>query len=399
MIKHINNQNVSTTPFVAAKARALSNIQNADTVILEPEVYADGTNVSLDYVNYNSGTPIINRECDIALEQQDIDSLGYEEGITGSGTFNSASDDRNTDGTYKSLVHQTTKNSFYNSFQNPTKIFGVEHIDFPLSNTLRNLSDHFRMFNIPQIFFGDKIQPRSLQFFDTLLDNNVSVFDDGCQNLIAGYNLFSKVQEVRIFPSGSGAQNEILPGMSSYFCVTVNDEALTVSAGDTGTLRLAFASASIRNYSLTESKTRYNDSESIQVGYLFGSIGNAPFNEYAELGSPSFIGFGSGIIFNATVSGSVSGDTGSLVIGLYSGSVFDSVVHLSGSDSGSITNVSFYSGSVFNVLITENATGESGSITNITFYSGSVFNMAVTGSIADYASYTKVGFYSASVSD
>src|ERR1039458_6438824 len=97
MIKHINYNNVLTTPFIAAKTRALSSIQNADTVILEPEVYADGTNVSLDYVNYNSGTPIINRECDIALEQQDMDSLDYEEGIAGSGTFNSACDDRKSE--------------------------------------------------------------------------------------------------------------------------------------------------------------------------------------------------------------------------------------------------------------------------------------------------------------
>lgn len=224
MIKHINHQNVSTTPFVAAKSRVLSNIQNADTVILEPNAYPDGTNVSLDYVDYNSGDPIINRECDIALEQQDIDSLGYEEGITGSNAFNSASDARNTDGTYKSLVHRTTKNAFYNTYRNPTEIFGVEHIDFPLSKTLRNLSDNFRMFTVPQMVFGDKIQPQSLQFYDTLLDDNVAIFDDGYQNLIAGYNLFSKVQEVRTLG------NLIAQGSTSYFCPTLAIPTITASA-------------------------------------------------------------------------------------------------------------------------------------------------------------------------
>ena len=203
MIKHINHQNVTTTPFVAAKARVLSNIQNDDTVILEPNAYANGTNVSLDYVDYNGGNPIINRECDIALEQQGLDSLGYEEGITGSATFDSASDAQNTDGTYQTLVHRQTKNAFYNSYHNPTEIFGVEHIDFPLSKTLRNLADHFRMFSIPPEVFGDKIQPKSLHFYDTLLDDNVEIFDDGYQNLVAGYNLFSKVQEVRTWPSMS----------------------------------------------------------------------------------------------------------------------------------------------------------------------------------------------------
>jgi hypothetical protein len=215
MIKHINHQNVSTTPFVAAKSRALYNIQNDDSVITEVAVYADGTQISLDYIDYSSGDPVLNRDCNIALEQQGFDSLGYEEGITGSGTFNSASDPRNMDGTYKTLVHRQTKNAFYNSYRNPTEIFGVEHIDFPLSKTLRNLSDHFRMFTIPRFVFGDKIQPKSVRFYDTLFDDNVAVFDDGFQNLIAGYNLFSKVQEVRIWPSGS---NEILPGTMSYDC-------------------------------------------------------------------------------------------------------------------------------------------------------------------------------------
>ena len=216
MIKHINHQNVSTTPFVADKARVLSNIQNSDTVILETSVYTDGTNVSLDYVDFNGGNPVINRECDIALEQQDLDSIGYEEGTIGYDQFDPSTNPQNTDGTYKSLVHRMVKNSFYNTYQNPTKIFGVEHIDFQLSKTLRNLSDHFRMFNIPQMFFGDKIQPRSVQFYDNLLDDNVVIFDDGCQNLIAGYNLFSKVQEVR------SLGNYILQGTSSCACPTIS---------------------------------------------------------------------------------------------------------------------------------------------------------------------------------
>ena len=224
MIKHINHQNVSTTPFVASKARALYNIQNDDSVILEPDVYLNGTTVSLDYVDYNYGDPIINGDCNIALEQQGLDSIGYEEGITGSGTFNSASDAQNADGTYKSLVHRQIKNAFYNLYHNPTEIFGIEHIDFPLSKTLRNLSEQFRMFTIPRLIFGDKIQPKSVKFYDTLLDDNVEIFDDGYQNLIGGYNLFSKIQEVRIFPSGS---NLIFPGTSSYNCITYGSLFIT----------------------------------------------------------------------------------------------------------------------------------------------------------------------------
>ena len=416
MIKHINHQNVTTTPFVAAKARVLSNIQNADTVILEPNAYAAGTNVSLDYVDYNSGDPVINRECDIALEQQDIDSLGYEEGITGSANFNSASDARNTDGTYKSLVYTTTKNAFYNSYRNPTEIFGVEHIDFPLSKTLRNLSDSFRMFTIPRLIFGDKIQPKSVRFYDTLQDDNVEIFDDGYQNLIAGYNLFSKVQEVRTWPSGAGAQNWINPGTASCDCITIDNLPITVSLHQTASLYTSFASASISNFALTEGSGStsfpslyaafysgstqnipHNDYANIRVGYLFGSVGNTQFTDKPVLGP---VAFQAGTVFNTVVSGTVPGETASLVsIGFYSGSLFDTVVWSSGSnDSGSITSVSFYSGSVFNTLITSNVPSESGSITHVGFYSGSVFYMVITASIADYAGITNVGFYSASVS-
>jgi len=213
MIKHINPQNILNSPFVAVKSRALSNTDRTDYVLEEDDV----TGIALEYIDYNDGDPILNTSCNIALEQQATDTLGYEEGVTGSRFFNTASAPLNMDGTYKELVYRVIKNSFYNTYQNPTEIFGVENIDFPLSNTLRNLADQFRMFSIPQIQMGDKIRPQSLEFYDNLLDDNVQIFDDGYQNLIAGYNLFSKIQEVRIYPSGSNPQI-IFPGTKSFFC-------------------------------------------------------------------------------------------------------------------------------------------------------------------------------------
>jgi hypothetical protein len=440
MIKHINHQNVSTTPFVAAKSRDLSNIQNDDTVILEPNAYPNGTNVSLDYVDFNSGDPIINRECDIALEQQgEIDSLGYEEGITGSANFNSASDPRNTDGTYQSLVYTTTKNAFYNSYRNPTEIFGVEHIDFPLSKTLRNLSDHFRMFTIPRLIFGDKIQPKSVQFYDTLLDDNVSVFDDGYQNLMAGYNLFSKVQEVRILPSGSGAQNEIRPGTASYICVTYDNKPIKASVSDrmsmrmasaagevarytneddeSGSLSMGFASGSSITYPFTDGtpsggrpslRTSFHSASATtfpfiehpsgRMGYLFGSVANVHYTDIPSLGLVSFV---SASVFTVVLSASFEPhDTASIAsIGFYSGSLFDVVVRSSGSqDTASITNMAFYSGSVFNVVVNSSGSADSGSFTSTAFYSGSVFNVIIITSYEDYSGITNVGFYTASVS-
>ena len=226
MIKHINPQNILTSPFIAAKARVLSNTQNSDVVITEINGYPDGTAIALEYVDYNFGSPVLNSSCNIALEQQDADAVSYQEGIVGEGTFDSASAERNGDGTYKSLVHRTTKNAFYNTYHNPTEIFGVEHIDFALSNTLRNVADSFRVFSLTPLQFGDKIEPKSVRFYDTLFDDNVSIFDDGFQNLIAGYNLFSKVQEVRTWPSGTNPQ-AILPGTTSYTCPTYDSVKVT----------------------------------------------------------------------------------------------------------------------------------------------------------------------------
>jgi len=223
MIKHINPQNILTTPFIAAKSHVLSNTQNSDAIVLEQ----DGTTtIALDYVNYNFGIPFLNSDCNIALEQQFADAVAYQEGVLDTDTFNSSSSPRNADGTYKGLVHRTTKNAFYNTYNNPTKIFGVEHIDFALSNTLRNITDQFRMFSLTPLQFGDKIEPKSVRFYDTLFDDNVTVFDDGCQNLIAGFNLFSKVQEVRIWSSGSNPQ-VVLPGTTSYTCPSYDSVRVT----------------------------------------------------------------------------------------------------------------------------------------------------------------------------
>jgi hypothetical protein len=234
MIKHINSQNILTTPFIAVKERELFNAQNEDVVLIEPNsssintwndflTWNDSltwedltltpipdTAVALEYIDYNGLFPIINSDCNIALEQQPEDQIIYEEGITGSGLFYPNSEPRNQDGTYKRLVHTQTKAAFYNTYNNPIEIFGIEYIDFPLSKTVRNIADDFRIFNIPQQIFGDRLTENTIQLFDNSLDDNVTITDDGYQNLNAGTNLFSKIQEIRYLG------NLLTPGSSSF---------------------------------------------------------------------------------------------------------------------------------------------------------------------------------------
>jgi hypothetical protein len=132
--------------------------------------------------------------------------------LSGSGEFYPDAEPTNPDGTYKRLVYNTINRLFYNKLNDPTKILGMEYIDFPLSQTVRNMAEDFRVFNVPQDVYGDKLVPGTIQLFDTSLDDNVSITDDGYQNLLAGYNLFSKIQEVRNFG------NTLLTGNATASC-------------------------------------------------------------------------------------------------------------------------------------------------------------------------------------
>ena len=215
MTKQINRQNFLTTPFVAIKQWELDNVNNEDLILLEPS--ASGvpildTSLALEYIDYNTVTPSLNRNCNISPEQQPYDLATYEQGISGSGLFNPNSETKNNTGTYKRLVYNQIGRSFYNNYKNPLQIMGMDNIDFPLSETNRNLTNQFLLFTIPQKIMGDGLVNGSIIMYDTEMDDNVNIYDDSNGNLIVGNNLFSKIQEVR--PLG----NIINVGTSSYSC-------------------------------------------------------------------------------------------------------------------------------------------------------------------------------------
>jgi hypothetical protein len=211
MLKQIKKTDVTTSPFRATKAWELFNVQNPDQIVLEQD---SETSIALDYIDYITGTPLLNRDCNIALEQQTEDMAVYEEGLSGSNSrFDPNTSEKNLNtGTYKTLLYNQTYRAFYNNYRNPTKIFGMENVDFPRDKTNLYLADKFRMFTIPRFAMGDKISPGSVQFEDTSFDDNVDVRDDSNGNLNAGTNLFSKVQEVR------SIGNSVLTGSASYTC-------------------------------------------------------------------------------------------------------------------------------------------------------------------------------------
>lgn len=214
MIKHIHPQFFLSTPFVATKTWELYNIENQSGVLLEPElsnVPISDTNIALDYIDY-AGTPLLNRDCDIALEQQDNDLAIYEEGIRRSGVFDSEIEELNDNGTYKRLLYDQINMAFYNEYRNPLQIFGMENIDFPLSQMNRFLTNEFLIFSIPRRIMGDRLLEGSIQMYDNLLDDNVSLYDDSNGNLHAGFNLFSRIQEIR------SLGNVMMAGTASHTC-------------------------------------------------------------------------------------------------------------------------------------------------------------------------------------
>lgn len=204
MIKNINQNNVLITPFIATKGCEVSGRQTDDLLMIEPfsgSIPTVSIPIALEFVDYNNGLlePSLNRNCNIALEQQSLDSVIYEEGISGSGVFYPDQEETNINGSYKRMVWSQIEKSFYNNYKDPTKLFGLENIDIGLDGSKRFFAEKIRVFTVPRSIFGEKILEGSVQLVDNALDDHYVINDDKRGNLIASSNLFSKYQVVRNF--------------------------------------------------------------------------------------------------------------------------------------------------------------------------------------------------------
>lgn len=236
MIKNISEKNITATPFTARKQWMLSNIFNDDLILV-----STGEPVSHDYLDFSAsstalwtelwessnllnwedltqvfwGISNLNRDCNIAINYNTVDNPICQEGISGSGLFYPDTEPQNRDGTYKRLVYNQISKMFYNSYQNPTQLFGMDNIDFQLSNTNRIIGNQFVLFNISTDTMGDKLVPGSIIMYDLQFDDNAIITDDSNGNLIIRRNVFSKIQEVRNIP------NLVLDGYASNGCTSV----------------------------------------------------------------------------------------------------------------------------------------------------------------------------------
>jgi hypothetical protein len=201
MLKSLNINDVLVTPYSAVKECRASNIANTDLILFE-HTGSDGgpIAVAVEFIDYGDGSsdPTVNSSCSLANELQSLNLATYREGKKINGTFY-PTEDQNRDNTYKRIVFNQTKEMFYNNHRDPTKMWGMEEIDFDKSQTKKFLQDKFLILNIPTEIMGEKILPNSVLIDDQTSDDKYTITDDGRCNLVIGTNVFSKHQELGEF--------------------------------------------------------------------------------------------------------------------------------------------------------------------------------------------------------
>ena len=145
MIKNIQTNEIFSTPFTSNKSWSLNSSGSIQTV-------EEGYFVSSSYNFYDSASAAL-----------------Y--GFTAS--------EQNSNGSYKRLVYQLVKNSYYNS--NIAQSFGLETTD--TDKVFKVLQNTCIRVTLPRIYFGDSILRDSVVITDYSKDKVYTFFDDTYGNL------------------------------------------------------------------------------------------------------------------------------------------------------------------------------------------------------------------------
>jgi hypothetical protein len=291
------------TPFTTAKNWSLDNTGNDDLIMTE-----DDFSLALEFIDFGGGidNPTLNTSCSLALEQQEADAIHYREGLKLTGNFYPGQDPTNVDGTYKRVVYAQIKTTFYNEYRNPTKMWGIDDIDFELAKTKKYLADQVKLFDIPQIIFGERLVEKSVELFDNTLDDSFTIADDGDGNLIASKNLFSRFQEIgdfaNVFQTGSNNLCDdylnfnipIAPVLTATLVDTTPYVALawtdavnetgyvlerSINSGSTYSV-LAYPAANVLTYN--DAAVTINTIYWYRI-YAFNAFGNGPYSNTASV--------------------------------------------------------------------------------------------------------------------
>lgn len=452
MLKSLHKNDTQITPFVATKDWELTNVTNEDLILMEHSG-SDGGPVAVEYINYGSESISLNYACSIAKEQQSKDRAVSRTGLRIDGIFYPDSEPQNLDGTYKRIIYSQTKGAFYNNYRDPTKMWGMENVDFDLSKTEKYLSDQIQVIDIPQIIFGEKVLEHSVVMFNTNLDNDYSIVDDGHNNLYAVKNLFARQQELgdfhNIFTTGSdfacetyfsleprGPITLIVHSASaalSWSCQFVNEvgwfierydnkippffllatkptnslrsyEDETVSVGNTYTYRVwawnEFGTSSYSNTASIYFPPQFPDTSSFDIGVFSGSMTEEAIIEETSFDLGATSGSIISIIVPVTGSDTILGGVDATPLDAAVTTVFGSVNQAppAGIDTASFIDVGAVSGSRLTVVIEMVMVPDTMSFMDAGFYTGSVVNTILTMSmIPDTMSFMDAGFFTGSV--
>lgn len=239
MLKSLNINDVLVTPYSAVKERHISNVDNTDLILFE-HTGSDGgpLAVAIEYIDFGDGgsDPIVNSSCSLANELQSLNLATYREGKKIEGTFY-LDDEQNRDSTYKRIVFSQVREMFYNNYRDPTKMWGMEEIDFDKSQTKKFLQDKFVVLDIPTSVMGEKILPNSVLINDQTSDDKYIISDDGHCNLVVGNNVFSKHQELGEFTNLFAEGHSSL--CDNYWDFNPPSGLLNLTASQVGVLRTA----------------------------------------------------------------------------------------------------------------------------------------------------------------
>jgi hypothetical protein len=333
VLKNLHKSDTQTAPFVVTKNWNLSNTFNDWVVLTE---HSGGLPVALEYEEYLPTTASLNSSCNVALEQQDEDKILFRQGEKVIGLFYPDLESLNLDGTYKRMVYSQVQNMFYNNFRDPTKIWGLEYLDFENSQTKRFLSDGFNLYDIPTTVFGEKIVENSVVIYNQTSDNDYVIVDDGYGNLVAVRNLFSKQQEVGDFSNDIDSGSN--PDCRGYFGWIGGDINLSVAeASSTINTTMVFGNLSVA--------PPYTDDAGIATALTSGSLLTVIITTSSlDSGSVTF-GFSTGSIVTVILTTS-SLDSSSVDFGFYTGSIHTQVTILPLQSEPTTINVGLSSGSL-----------------------------------------------------
>jgi len=125
-----------------------------------------------------------------------------QEGVSGSGTFNSQSDAKNPDGSYKRLVWSSIQHIYYptQSLRQPLhpRAYSRNFIDIDKIDLITRSLDEgstIRVLNIPVRIYGEEIKPGTVL---VVSGSGVRVLDDGNYNLYVSQSGISPTSSVHI---------------------------------------------------------------------------------------------------------------------------------------------------------------------------------------------------------